>query len=141
MRIKYMGGADIRRLEKGEDFGGRLATPLDRDIEWNWENRHLIDTDEYEGVDDEFWSILVEEEDFRDVSELKRIPTNLAQQRWKAMPKSEEPDPSVKSSGTAETDTTDRAAGGPSEATPTPAAGTTTGGSTRGGRGGSTRNT
>lgn len=139
-KIKYMGLADIRRLEKGEDFGGRLGEPLDRDIEWNWENRHVIDTDDYDGVSEEFWSMLVEEDDFRDVTGAKRIPTNLAQQTWRAMPKTEaDPDPSVRSSGTAETDTEDRATGGPSEATASPTT-TTTGGSTRaGGRGGSTR--
>ena len=141
MKIKYMGLADIRRLEKGEDFGGRLGEPLDRDIEWNWENRHVIDTDDFDGVSDEFWSMLVAEDDFRDVTDAKRIPTNAAQQTWKAMPKTEsDPDPSVKKSGTAETDETDRATGGPSEATASPSS-TTTGGSTRGGgrTGGSTR--
>lgn len=144
MKVKYMGLADVRRLEKGEDFGGRLAEPLDRDIEWNWDNRHVIDTDEYDGVSEEFWSLLVEEDDFKDVSDLKRVPTNLAQQTWRALPKSEEgdTDPSVKKSGTAETDEEARLAAGPSEASATGAGTTTTGGSTRGsGRaGGSTRN-
>jgi hypothetical protein len=90
MRIKYMGNADVRRLEKGEDFGGRLGEPLDRDIEWNWDNNHVIDTEDFDGVDEEFWNLLIEESDFKDVTGLKRVPTNEAQQMWRGMPKSEE---------------------------------------------------
>ena len=92
MKVKYMGSADIRRLEKGEDFGGRLGEPLDRDIEWNWDNKHVIDTEEFSSVDDEFWSLLLDDPEFKDVSGMKRIPTNGAQQTWRAMPKHEEGD-------------------------------------------------
>lgn len=89
MRIKYMGNADNRILEKGTDFGGRLGEPLDREIEWNWDNNHVIDTEDFDGVDEEFWSLLLDEPDFKDVTNLKRIPTNEAQQMWRAMPASE----------------------------------------------------
>lgn len=119
MQVKYMGLADVRKLEKGEDFGGRLNKDyaLDRDIEWNWENNHVIDTDEVEGVDDEFWTLLLEEPDFKDVTDMKRIPTNEAQRTWRAMGKNEETDAAVgvKESGTAETPSTGPA-GGQSEA-------------------------
>lgn len=90
MRIKYMGNADVRRLEKGEDFGGRLGEPLDGEIEWNWDNNHVIDTDDHSSADEEFWNLLLEDPDFKNVTDLKRIPTNAAQQTWRGMPKSED---------------------------------------------------
>lgn len=85
MRIKYMGNADIRKLEVGTDFGGRLGVPLDREIEWNWDNNHVIDTDDFASVDEEFWSLLLDEPDFKDISGMKRVPVNEAQQMWRAM--------------------------------------------------------
>lgn len=133
MRIKYMGNADVRRLEKGENFGGQLSkeASLDRDIEWNWENNHIIDTDDeaYANLSDDVISLLLDKSmdgEFKDVTDLKRVPTNAAQQMWRGMAKSEEQDPSVKESGTAETDETSQAGGGPSEAD----AGTTDAGGT-----------
>lgn len=127
MQIKYMGSADVRRLEKGEHFGGRLNEKyaLDGDIEWNWENNHVINTDNHPGVDEEFWKLLLEIEfpeenesglsgkEFKDVTDLKRIPTNAAQQTWRAAPKTEEG--VTTESGTAETPETGPT-GGPSVA-------------------------
>lgn len=162
-KIKYMGSSDTRILKKGEDFGGQLseAAALDRDIVWSWENKHVIDTSEYEGVHDEFWKLLLDysapggPKEFKDVSDLARIPTNEAQQIWRGLPKSEKTadddstdeseagdgEGAVNESGTAETDTTDAdAAVGTSEATDTGADTSTVGGSTRTtGRGRSTR--
>lgn len=103
MKIKYMGVSDVRRLEKGEHFNGRLNEKyaLDGDIEWNWENNHIIDTDDFPSVDDEFWTMLLEERfpdedpyqtgpEWLDVTDKKRIPTNAAQQMWRAAPKNED---------------------------------------------------
>ena len=129
-KIKYMGTADVRKLEKGEDFGGQLATPLDRDIEWNWDNRHVIDTEEI-GLSEAVVTLLLEQDDFKDVSGQERIPVNEAQKLWKQM-RGTEVDPSVKSSGTAETDESEAKVGGTSEASDTAAGTTTVGGSTRG---------
>lgn len=132
MRIKYMGNADVRRLEKGENFGGQLSkeASLDRDIEWNWENNHIIDTDEdaYAGLSEDVISLLLDKSmdgEFKDVTDLSRVPTNAAQQMWRGAPKTEEADPSVKASGTAETDETSQAGSGPSEASDTGTAGGT----------------
>lgn len=102
MRIKYMGTSDIHRLEKGENFGGQLSkeAALDRDIEWNWENNHIIDTDEepYKDLSADVLSLLLDPSithgEFRDVTDLKRVPTNGAQQMWRGAKKTEEALPS-----------------------------------------------
>lgn len=116
MLIKYMGMSDERAVYKGDDFDGQLATPLNRDLSWNWGNKHVIDTADYDGVTDEFWTLLLEGDDFKDVSGMERIPTNLAQQTWKAMPK---------------TQAAPVAEGEVSEASEQPAPSTSTGGSTK----------
>jgi hypothetical protein len=84
--IKYLGSSHVRRLEKGEDFGGRLKEPLSQDIEWNLDNNHLIDTDEL-GLSDAALELLLEDEEFKDVSDLDRIPTSLGQQLWRGAKK------------------------------------------------------
>lgn len=128
MKIKYMGNADVRRLEKGEDFGGRLGVPLDGEIEWNWDNNHVINTEDFPGADEEFWNLLLKEPDFKDVTDLKRIPTNEAQQTWRGMPKSEDasdvpPVPQAAgSSDSSETATADAEASAAASATTTPRA-------------------
>jgi hypothetical protein len=86
MKIKYMGGADRRVLPVGEDFGGRLATPLAKAVEWNWAHRHTIDTDEA-SLPDEVIELILELDDFEDVSGRKVIPTNVAEQRWRGLPR------------------------------------------------------
>lgn len=137
MKIKYMGPSDVRTLAKGEDFGGQLATPLDRDIVWDWDNKHVIDTDDF-GLSEGVAELILEQPDFKDVTDLDRIPVNEAQKLWKQMRGTEEAPGKVetKKSGTAETDTDTAAGGGVSEAADVTGAGTTTtGGSTRtGGR-------
>lgn len=72
-QVKYMGSADVRRLEKGEDFGGRLAEGIFSDIEWTRDNRFIIDTDEA-GLSEEAVTLLLKEPDFRDITDLKRRP-------------------------------------------------------------------
>lgn len=161
MQIKYMGSSDSRSLKKGEDFGGQLSkdAALDRDIVWSWDNNHVIDTDDYEGVSDAFWGLLIDyapaeggSKEFKDVSGLDRVPTNEAQQIWRGLKKTEPAAPTddtppheqgaENESGTAETDETDPDAGsGVSEATDTAASTSTVGGSTSGrpGPGGSSK--
>jgi hypothetical protein len=134
-RIKYMGTSDIRRIEKGADFGGQLSkeAALSVDLQWDWDNNHIIDTDDekFSGVSEEFWDLLLEDDAFRDVSDLKRIPTNGAQQMWKGMKKTDEAETAaVHASGKAETDEESSQGGGVSEASgtttpPAPATGAT----------------
>lgn len=89
--IKYMGSADRRILEVGEDFDGRLSTPLEREVEWNWANHHVVDTSEV-GLSDAAVSLLATEllpdgnPQFVDVTDYEVRPTNLAEQIWQGKP-------------------------------------------------------
>lgn len=74
--VKYLGSADVRRLEKGEKFGGRLADPLSKDVEWSRENGFVVNTDDLDLSEDAV-SLLLSEPDFKDVSDLKRIPLSM----------------------------------------------------------------
>lgn len=100
MLVKYMGVADIKRLCEGDDLGGQFSEPLpgglpgDADngvtcIQWDASNRWIVDTeaDEYSEIDSEFWDMLVElfPNDFRNVSDYKRIPVNLHQTTFLGM--------------------------------------------------------
>jgi hypothetical protein len=84
-KVKYMGSADVRRLEKGDDFGGRLADPIGVDLEWSRDNKFVVDTDEA-GLSAEAVELLLSEADFKDVSDLKRIPTSLNEQIFGGLP-------------------------------------------------------
>lgn len=79
MKVKYMGSADVRLIEAGEDFAGRLATPVQETVEWNKDNGWVVDTDEV-GLSAEAVELLVEEgQGFLDVSGLERVPVNQVQ--------------------------------------------------------------
>lgn len=96
-KIKYMGSADIREIKKGTDAGGQLQEKLPVDLTWDRDNNWVIDTsdDKYSGVAQEFWALLLEGDsgkEFKDVSDLARIPTNQHQQIFLGMPKSKESD-------------------------------------------------
>jgi len=92
-KIKYMGSADIREIKSGTDASGQLQEKLPTDLVWDRDNNWLIDTsdDKYKGVAQEFWDLLLEGDasgkEFKDVSELKRIPTNEHQQIFLGMKK------------------------------------------------------
>jgi len=84
-----MGSADVRRIDKGETWGGRLGTPLEATLVFSKENNWVIDSDEV-GISQTAVDLLLEDkEGFKDVTSLERIPTNLNQQLFQAMPKSE----------------------------------------------------
>lgn len=87
MLIKYMGNADVRKIERGEDFGGRLATPVHRDIVWDWGNNHVVDSSDpqYLDVPEEVWVLLSVEPNFQDVTDDKIVPLNDAQRYWRGM--------------------------------------------------------
>jgi len=84
MKIKYMGTADVRRISKGEDWGGRLADKLTSEIVWNWENNHTIDTDELD-LSDEAVELILEDPNMKDVTDMKRIPVGAAEAMWKGV--------------------------------------------------------
>jgi len=84
-----MGSADVRRIDKGETWGGRLGTPLEATLVFSKENNWVIDSDEA-GISQVAVDLLLEDkEGFKDVTGLERVPTNLNQQLFQAMPKSE----------------------------------------------------
>lgn len=140
--VKYMGTADIRRLEKGEDFSGRLAEPITSDLEWSRDNRFIIDTDEA-GLSPEAVELLLSEPDFKDVTDLKRIPTSLHEQIYGGLPPEDDPStPEDESAGDAVQ--TETVTGEKSGSQPVGGGTATGGGTARGGRtttGGSTGGT
>jgi hypothetical protein len=72
--IKYMGSSHERRVSKGETFDGRLPGGLDRDLVWNKANKWVVDVD---GMDSDALELLLEDTaDFKDVTDLKRVPSN-----------------------------------------------------------------
>lgn len=87
-QIKYLGSSHNRVLEKGEDFGGRLSEPLTKTVEWTLENGHLVDAEEA-GLSETALELLLEDEEFKDVTDLARVPTSLGQQLWKGAKKTE----------------------------------------------------
>lgn len=90
-KIKYMGSADVRRLNAGENFGGRLATPLSESVVWNAENNWVVDTDEA-GLSAEAVALLSKEVGFLDVSDLELVPVNDNQKIFRGM---SDPEPVV----------------------------------------------
>lgn len=87
-KIKYMGASHVHTLEKGDNFGGLLSEGLSSDVVFNRENSWVVDSDEA-GLSEDAVAILVKSGDFKDVTGKSRIPTNLHQQIFLAMPKSE----------------------------------------------------
>lgn len=84
MLIKYMGAADKRVFRKGEDFGGRMSTPLPRDVVLDWQNRHVIDSEheDHKDLPKTFWDLLVVEPGFQNVTGMDTVPLNDAQRLW-----------------------------------------------------------
>jgi len=84
-----MGSADVRKIEKGETWGGRLGTPLESTLVFSKENHWIVDSDEA-GMSQVAVDLLLEDkEGFKDVTGLERLPTNLNQQLFQALPKTE----------------------------------------------------
>ncbi len=90
-RIKYMGSADVRTIEVGENFGGRLATPLSQSVRWDISNGWVVDTDQV-GLSAEAVSLLAAEVGFLDVTGKELIPVNDNQKIFHAM---SDPEPAV----------------------------------------------
>lgn len=77
-KVKYMGMSDVRLVEAGEDFGGRLANPLENDVQWDKDNNWIVDTEEV-GLPAEAVDLLVAEDLFLDVTDLEVYPVNQVQ--------------------------------------------------------------
>lgn len=75
-RIKYMGSADVREIEKGETFAGRLAEPTSKTLTFSRENNFVLDTEEA-GLSDDAVALLLTDDQFKDVTNLSRIPLSL----------------------------------------------------------------
>lgn len=75
-KVKYMGASDFVKLDEGENWGGRLAEPLEKEVLFSKDSGHLVDTEEA-GLSEEAVELLLEDETrFKDVTGLKRIPAN-----------------------------------------------------------------
>lgn len=114
-RVKYMGTADVRDIAKGWDFGGQFPSGLSKELVFDASNKWLVDLEEA-GVEDAdvVAQLLVDNGDFKDVTELKRVPTNAHQQTYLGMPKSvEAEDEPEQSSGTSDSVPSPAGGGGP----------------------------
>lgn len=76
MKIKYMGSSDVRVISKGDDFNGRLPGGLEARVEFSRDNRFVVDTSEL-GLSQEAVDLLLTDDEMKDVSDLKRVPSNL----------------------------------------------------------------
>lgn len=136
-KIKYLGSADIVTLEKGENFGGRLAEPLTKKVEWRGDSGHLVDSDEV-GLSEAALSLLLEDKErFKDVSDLQVYPTSVNEHTFRGLPKSTKADsePAAASEGGSEGSPTPVVAEGGQSVAGGAAATAPVGGSTVGRRG------
>lgn len=145
-KIKYMGTADRRVIEKGDTFNGQYPDGVPHDLVWDWNNNHVIDTEKTGPKGDqvlpgELVELVIAHPGFRDVTDLKKVPLGGAQKMWRGMqdsppgvqsvtPDGVAPGPSSSADVTGGT-TVGGSTGGRAGAT-TAGGGTTTGGSTRG---------
>lgn len=114
-RVKYMGTADVRLIEKGDNFGGQLHDGIASTLRFDESNAWTVDVGD---LPSEVVECLLAEPDFKDVTDLKRIPFNANQMTFRPTPqnaKSEENPDLV----TAEDDSDERKVSGSS----TPGAG------------------
>jgi hypothetical protein len=81
--IKYMGYADVAKVEQGDKVGGRLSDGLTATLVFNKDNNWVVDTDELGLSEDEVGALLEADPDrFKDVTGLKRVPSNLHQRAF-----------------------------------------------------------
>lgn len=76
-KIKYMGIADVAKLEKGDNFGGTLPDGLERDLTFCAQNFWVEDAS---GLSEESVRLILgDSERFQEVTGLKLMPYNLNQ--------------------------------------------------------------
>ena len=84
--IKYMGSADEKIINGGENWGGRLAEPLNATLVFKQENNFIVDV-EGEGVSEAAQVLLLEDpNEFVDVTGLELVPTNENERYFKGVP-------------------------------------------------------
>lgn len=83
-KIKFMGSSHEHTLDKGDTFGGQLGEALPQNVVFSRENHWIVDSDEV-GLSDAAIDVLTSTEDFKDVTDLQKIPTNLNQQMFLGM--------------------------------------------------------
>lgn len=127
MKVKYMGSSHEHSLESGDDFGGRLSEGLSSTVVFNRDNNWIVDTDEA-GLSSEAVEVMIESGDFKDVTDLKRIPSNENQKIFLGMGASEKNEEGAVPPGQDQPEG-DEPATGSAEADANPT--TTAGGSTR----------
>jgi hypothetical protein len=84
-RIKYMGSADNRTISTGEDWGGRLGTPVSNPISFTQDNNRIVDV-EAAGWSEAAISLLLEDPMFIDVTGAEIIPAGLNEQYFLGIP-------------------------------------------------------
>ena len=84
-RLKYMGSADVRIIEEGESWGGRLGTPLESQVVFNRENNRTVDASEV-GLTDAAVKLLLEDPMFLDVTDQEIVPAGLNEQMFYGVP-------------------------------------------------------
>lgn len=83
-KIKFMGTSHVRRIDKGETWDGRLAEATTVDVVFDDDNNHVIDTEEL-GLSPEAVELLLEDQHFKDVTDLKRIPASAGDKLWRGV--------------------------------------------------------
>jgi hypothetical protein len=82
-----MGTADRAELPAGFDFGGRLASPIEKKVVWGWhENKHRVSQSEAGLSDSAVVLILQDTTRFLDVTDLDIIPPSLWEKMHLAVP-------------------------------------------------------
>ena len=84
-RIKYMGPADTRTINTGEDWGGRLGTPLSSPVTFSSANNRIVDVEEA-GFSEAAVVLLLEDPMFVDVTGAELIPAGLNEQYFQGVP-------------------------------------------------------
>lgn len=90
-KIKYLGSSDRRIIPKGTDFDGRLATKTTQDVEFNKSNHFVVDSDDA-GLSKEAVELLLEDKEFRDVTDAARVPSSLNERLFHGHKGSDDPE-------------------------------------------------
>lgn len=90
-KIKYLGSADVREIEKGETFAGRLAEATTKTLRFDRSNNFVIDTEEA-GLSEDAVALLLTDDQFKDVTDAKRIPLSLNEKIFHGLSDADEDD-------------------------------------------------
>ena len=91
-RIKFMGSSHVHQLLEGDDFSGRLATPLSQTVTFDQSNNWVVDSKEV-GLSNAACEVLLLDPDFKDLTGLEKIPLNAHQKIFLGMKDEEDAEP------------------------------------------------